>query len=81
MNLFMRQKQIHRQGERTCGCQGGEARERDGVGGWGYQMKAITHERDKQQDPTVQHRKLHTMSYDKPEQKRIFFKECINMYN
>ena len=36
-----KQKQIHGQGEGTCGCQGGGVWERDGVGGWGWQMEAI----------------------------------------
>ena len=34
MNLSVEKKQIHRQGEQTCGCQagGGEGREWDGLG-------------------------------------------------
>jgi len=38
MNLSMKQKQTHRQGGQTCGCQRGGSWAKDGVGGWGYQM-------------------------------------------
>ena len=31
-NLLAKQKQIHRRGEQTCGCQGGGGREWDGRG-------------------------------------------------
>ena len=32
MSLPTKQKQTHRRGEHTCGCQGGEGREWDGLG-------------------------------------------------
>ena len=66
MNLSMKQKQNHRCREQTGGCQGGGGRGRDGVGGWGSQMWAFTCGMDKQQGPTVQHRELCSISYDKP---------------
>ena len=34
MNLFTRQKQTHRLGEQTCGCQRGQVGGRDGLGIW-----------------------------------------------
>ena len=44
-----------------AGCWG-----RDGEGGWGWQMYAFVYRIDKQQGHTVQHRELHSVSYDKP---------------
>ena len=35
MNLSTKQKQTHRHGEWTCGCQGGGGREWDGYRIWG----------------------------------------------
>ena len=35
MNLSTKQKQTHRHGEQTCGCQGGGGREWDGYRIWG----------------------------------------------
>ena len=32
MNIFMKQKQIHRYREQTCGCQGGKGWGREGLG-------------------------------------------------
>ena len=67
MNLSMKQKQNHRHREQTGGCQGGGMGwEREGVGGWGQQMWAFIYRMDKQQGPTVQHRELYSISYDKP---------------
>ena len=65
MNLFKKQKQIHRHREQICGCLGGE-RERDGLGIWGWQIQTITFRIDKQQGPTVQHRELYPVSWGKP---------------
>ena len=45
--------QTHRHREQTSGCQGGGGRERDGVGGWGWQMQTIIYRMHKQQGPTV----------------------------
>ena len=48
MNLTMKRKQFHRHTEQTCGCQGEEGWGKDGMGGWGQQMKAILRKTDKQ---------------------------------
>ena len=64
--LSMKQKQNHRHREQTGGCQGGGGWGRAGVGGWGEQSEAIIYRKDKQQGPTVQHRELYSISYDKP---------------
>ena len=53
MNLYAKQKQIHRHREWTCVCQGGWGRERDGLRVWGWWMQTITFRMDKQQGPTV----------------------------
>ena len=62
MNLSMKQKQTHRHGEQTCGCQAGGEQGRDGVGGWALQIQTIIYRMDKQQGPTVQHRELYSIS-------------------
>ena len=36
MILSTKQKQTHRRGEQTCGCQGGRGRKWDGWGAWGW---------------------------------------------
>ena len=64
MDLFTKQKQIHK--EQTGGCQGGEGWGRDGLGVWGQRMQTIIYRMDKQQGPTVQHRELYSISCDKP---------------
>ena len=66
MNLSVKQKQTHKYREQICGCQGGGGREWDGQGVWGWQMQTITFRMDRQQGPTVQHRKLYSVSCDKP---------------
>ena len=55
VNLFTKQKQTHRHRE-TCGCQGGGAQRRDGLGIWDQLMQTIIYRLDKQQGPTVKHR-------------------------
>ena len=65
-NPSTKQKQIHRDGEQTWGCQGGGGWERDGLGVREWQIETIIHRRHKQQGPTVQHRELYTIFYDKP---------------
>ena len=66
MNLSMEQKQTHIYREQTGSCQGREIWGMDGVGGWGQQMKAFIYRIDKQQSPIVQHRKIYSISCDKP---------------
>ena len=66
MNLSMRQEQTYRHREQTCGCQGGVKSERDGPGVWGWQLKTTTYRIDKPPGPTVEHRELYPISYDKP---------------
>ena len=41
MNLSTNQKKTHRHREQTCGFQGGEGREWDGLGVWGYHTQTI----------------------------------------
>ena len=65
-NLSVKRKQTHRHREQTGGCQGGGGCGRDGVGVWGEQMQAIRYRPDKQQAPTVDHRGLHSISWDEP---------------
>ena len=57
MNLPMKEKQTHRHGEQTCGCQaeGGVGIE---LGVWDQLMQTIIYTMDKQ-GPTVQHREVH----------------------
>ena len=43
MNLSTKLKQIHRHREQTCGCQGGRAQAKEGLGVLGYQMQTITY--------------------------------------
>ena len=35
MDLSTKQKQTHKHGEQTCGCQGGGMRDWEGLGVWG----------------------------------------------
>ena len=42
MNLSTKQKQTHRYGEQTCGCQGGGGQNEMDGGIWGWQMQTIT---------------------------------------
>ena len=65
VNLSTKQKQTHRHRDQTCGCQGGGRRDRDGLGLWGWQMQTIIFRMDKQQGPTVQHRELYPIPWDK----------------
>ena len=46
------------------------------------QMQNILDRMDKQQGPTVQHRELYSVFYDKPEWKRVFKKNVyIHIYH
>ena len=66
MNLSMKQKQNHGHREQTGGCQGEAGRAEDGPGVWGQQMQTITYRMDGQEGPTVQHREIQSVSWDKP---------------
>ena len=48
MSLSTKQKQTHKHGEQTCGCQEGKEREWDGLGVWGQQMKTLTFRMNKE---------------------------------
>ena len=72
MNSSMKQKQIHRYREHTCGCQGGGGWE-GWTGSFGLtdiQVQFLKIEPiykiGKQQGPTVQHRELYSVSCNKP---------------
>ena len=72
----MKQKQNHGHREQTGCCQG------EGSGqGWsgrlGLAGKTSTYGMDAKQGPTVAHRELYSTSYEKPQWKRIYKKECI----
>ena len=58
-------KQTHRHREQTV-AKGEGAWGKGGLGDWCQQMQAIIYRMDKQQGPTVQHRELYSVSYDKP---------------
>ena len=45
---------------------GEEGWERDGLGVWDQQIQTILYRMDKQQGPTVEHRELYSIFYDKP---------------
>ena len=66
MNLFTKKKQTHRHREQIYGHQRGKEGERDKLGVWGQQMQTITFRMDTQQGPTVEHRELYSISFDKP---------------
>ena len=77
MHLSM--KPTHRRKEQTCGCQGGGWQGRDGVGDCGWEMQTIIPRMDKQQDPTVQHRELYSISCDKPSWKSILKRMYVHL--
>ena len=63
MKVCMKQKQTRR--EQTYGCQG------EGSGGetqweFGSQMQTIIYRMGKRQDPSLYHRELYSISWDKP---------------
>ena len=60
MILSTKQKQIMDMESRLV-VAGGERREWDGQGVWGWQMQTLTFGMDKQWGPTVQHRELCTI--------------------
>ena len=64
MNISTKQKQTHRHREQTVVAkEGGKGRE--GLGIWDQQMQTSIYGMDKQQDPTVWYRELHSISCDK----------------
>ena len=65
MNLSTKQNQTHRYREQTRGCQGEEGWGKDEEGVWDQQRQTIIYRMDKQHGPTVQHRKLYSISYNK----------------
>ena len=67
MNSSMKEKQTHRHREQTCGCQGVGVGEDLGA-------KNINLFILKKQGPTIQHREPYSISYDKPQWKRMFKK-------
>ena len=62
MNLSTKQKQTHRHGKQTFGCQG--RRERDKLEVWDYRCKLLQIGWIKQ-GPTVQYRELYPISWDR----------------
>ena len=65
MNLSMKQKRFTDKDNRLTVAKG-VGWGRDELRIWGQQMQTIIYRMDKQQDPTVQHRELYSMSCDKP---------------
>ena len=53
MNLFTKQKQIHRPGEWTYDYQGRRVSGRDRLGVWGWHVHTAIFKVDNQQGPTV----------------------------
>ena len=80
MNLSTNQKQTHRHREQTRGCQGGGEREWDGPGVWGEKMQTMTFRMNKQWGPTIQHRELYPISWERLWWKIIEEKECIYVW-
>ena len=80
-NLSMKEKQTQRHREQICGCQG----EGGYRGGWGGSLRLAdanyTERMNKQQGPTVQHRELYPVSWDRPWWKILWEKECKSMYD
>ena len=64
----------------TCGCQGEVGWGRDGSEVWGQQTQTAIYRMDKQQGPTVEHKELYSLPYDKPQRKK-YLEECIYTYN
>ena len=65
MNLFTKQKQTHRRRKQTYGYQRGKAGS-DKLELWDQQIQSTIYKIDKQQDPTVQHMELYSISCNKP---------------
>ena len=71
MNLFTKQKQTHRLGEQTSGCQGVKVVGRDRLADWDGHTHTVTFTIDKQQEPTVQHREFCSIFCNNLNGKRI----------
>ena len=67
MNLFTKQEKTHRHRKQTYGYQRGKGRrgEEDKLGGWDYQIQTTIYKIDKLQGPTIKHRELCSISYNK----------------
>ena len=65
MNRSTKQRQSQGHREQTCGHQGGGGRKWDGWGVWGWQMQTIAFRMDKQCGPTVQHREVCSIFWDR----------------
>ena len=59
-----KQKQTHRYRKQTSGYQRGR-RGKDKLGVWDQQIQTTMYKIDKQQGPTVQHRELYSISWNK----------------
>ena len=66
INLSMKQKQTHRHGEQTSGCQGGGGVGDGRIGSLGLEVQTMTHRMAKQQDSIIKHREFYSISWDKP---------------
>ena len=66
MNISMKEKQNHIHREQTCGFQGGGCWGEGWRGRLGVADVSFIYRVDKQQGPTVDHRELYSISYDKP---------------
>ena len=61
MNLFTKQKQTHRHRKQNYGYQRGKG-DRDKLGVWDKQIHTIIYKIDKQQEFTVEHKELYSIS-------------------
>ena len=64
MNLFTKQKQTHRYTKQTYGFQRGKG-DKDKLGVWDQQIQITIYKTDEQQNPTVYHRALYSISCKK----------------
>ena len=61
MNLYTKQKQPHRHRKQNYGYQRGKG-DRDKLGVWDKQIHTIIYKIDKQQEFTVEHKELYSIS-------------------
>ena len=64
INLFIKFKKTQRHRKQAYSYQRGKTG-RDRLGVWNEQIQTIIYRIGNQQDPTVQHRKLYSISYNK----------------